>query len=126
MGKVPEIFHPRLRFGCANVGVSWNSKEDLESLAGALADSGVRHLDTAARYPPHSPGLSERLIGDNDFAEKGFNINTKIMIKALDGAGSMSADAISQSISQSHRSLKVTKVREKTPNETFSYRTHQY
>jgi aflatoxin B1 aldehyde reductase len=102
--------HPRLSFGCANVGVSWTCKEDLDALATALTDAGIRHLDTAARYPPHSPGLAERLLGEHDFAGNGFSIDTKIMVKAWDGAGSMAKDAIAQSLSNSLGALKTQKV----------------
>jgi aflatoxin B1 aldehyde reductase len=102
--------HPRLSFGCANLGGSWTSKEELDALSNALANADIRYLDTAARYPPHSHGLSERLLGDLGFSHKGFNINTKIMVQAGDGAGSMAADAIARSISKSLGSLKVDRV----------------
>jgi aryl-alcohol dehydrogenase-like predicted oxidoreductase len=108
--KKYDMSHPSLSFGCANLGGSWNSKEDLDTLSGALADANVRYLDTAARYSPQSHGLSERLLGHHDFSREEFHINTKIMVQAGDGAGSMAHGAIARSISKCLKLLKLGKV----------------
>lgn len=99
---------PRLAFGCANVGIAWCSNQELDALTETLKEVGVDILDTAARYPPTSPGLSERLLGR--LSGRGFKIDTKISVKAWDGNGSMAQDAVIQSVASSLKALKTNKV----------------
>jgi len=101
---------PQLTFGCANVGIAWRSREELQALSETLGRLNVNRIDTAARYPPSEPGLAEKLLGEAEFADKGFKVNTKIFIKAGDGGGSMSEEAIRTSIENSLKALKAIKV----------------
>ncbi|KAF2185202.1 aflatoxin B1 aldehyde reductase-like protein [Zopfia rhizophila CBS 207.26] len=104
------MYRPRLSFGCANVGISWTTDQELEALAEVLGKSGIDHLDTAARYPPTAPGLAEELLGKGDFFNKGFKIDTKIFLKAWDAGGSMAEEAVDASVAKSLKSLRATKV----------------
>ena len=98
-----------LIFGCANVGSKFTSKEDVSTVLKALKIARIGHIDTAARYPPGNPGLSQKLLGEAQVAEKNFIIDTKILIGA-DSAGSLSAAAIKKSLEESLASLNVPKV----------------
>ena len=99
---------PQILFGCSNVGVKYTSKAEVEELLKALSHGGVRRLDTAARYPPTSPGLSEQLLGEasaGDFA----TIDTKVLITG-DGRGSLTDEAIGKSLARSYEFLKLSKI----------------
>ena len=99
---------PHLIFGCASVGKNYATKEEVEELTRTLQSIGLGHLDTAARYPPTSPGLSEKLLGEATVGAS-FLVDTKILISG-DGRGHLSEANIAKSIEQSYESLKVTKI----------------
>jgi aflatoxin B1 aldehyde reductase len=105
---------PRLAFGCANVGIAWSSDEELGALAKTLKEVGIDTLDTAARYPPTSPGLAENLLGK--LSGEGFNIDTKISVKAWDGNGSMAEATVAQSVASSLKALKTSRASLLYPN----------
>ena len=96
---------PELIFGCASIGKSYTSKADVEELTLTLKHGNIHRLDTAARYPPTSPGLSEKLLGEARAGDS-FTIDTKILI-AGDGRGHLTEDGIGKSIAQSYESLKL-------------------
>ena len=106
--KWPVDMAPQLLFGCASVGKNYATKEEVEELTRSLQSIGLGHLDTAARYPPTSPGLSEKLLGEAN-AGASFMVDTKILISG-DGRGHLSEANIAKSIAQSYESLKVTKI----------------
>lgn len=85
------------------------SKDGIEELAAALKELGVREIDTAPIYPLPNPGGSEKLIGDLQYAKKGFLIDSKILYFG-NGDGTLSATAIQKSLDQSLTNLKVEKV----------------
>lgn len=95
-------------FGGGTVGASYTTKEELKELATTLKAAGITRVDTAARYPPTSPGASEKLLGLAGYGKE-FAVDTKVWISG-DGGGSLTADAIGVSLERSLRSLKVDKV----------------
>ena len=99
---------PQLIFGCASLGKSFTTKQEVEQLGEALRHAHISRIDTAARYPPTSPGTSERLIGEAGYGGK-FTIDTKIMVSS-DGSGSLTATNIGKSLESSLKSLGVAKV----------------
>ena len=99
---------PQLIFGCASLGKSFTNNEEVEKLGEALQNVHISRVDTAARYPPTSPGTSERLIGEANYGEK-FTIDTKVMVSG-DGSGSLTATNIGKSLENSLKSLGVEKV----------------
>ena len=99
---------PQLIFGCASLGESFTTKEEVEKLGEALQRAHISRVDTAARYPPTSPGTSEKLIGKAKYGEN-FIIDTKVMVSG-DGGGSLTASNIGKSLDHSLKSLGVTKV----------------
>ena len=107
---------PELIFGCASLGKSFTTKEEVEKLGEALQHAHISRIDTAARYPPTSPGTSEKLIGEANLGET-FTIDTKVMVSG-DGSGSLTATNISNSLENSLKSLGVTKVRSNEASKT--------
>ena len=99
---------PQVLFGCASVGQSYASREDVERLLSTLQSVGVNHLDTAARYPPTSPGQSEKLLGEAQ-AARSFAVDTKVLVYG-DGRGTLTEEQIGKSIKQSYESLGSSKV----------------
>ena len=99
---------PKPIFGCASIGHSYRSKTQVVELSQTLEKVGVDHLDTAARYPPTSPGLSEQLLGEAQ-ASHSFLIDTKILVSG-DGRGSLTEEAIGRSIKQSYDSLGASRI----------------
>ena len=99
---------PQFLFGCASVGKNYSTKEEVEELTRTLHTVGLNHLDTTARYPPTSPGLSEKLLGEAKVGSS-FVVDTKILISG-DGRGHLSEANIAKSIEQSYASLKVSKI----------------
>jgi aflatoxin B1 aldehyde reductase len=79
----------------------------------AIKKSGIRHIETAAIYPFHAQGEAENWIGDGEYAENGFAIDTKIFYGdlALGGKGHLQGDAVERSMDRSLKKLKVGKVR---------------
>ena len=98
-----------LVFGGATIGDKFRTAEEVDTLLNQLSLLGIHRIDTAAKYPPKEPGLSEKLLGELKAAERGFFIDTKISCNA-DGKGSLTANAIEASLSQSLKSLGVAKV----------------
>lgn len=78
----------------------------------AIKKSDIRHLETAGIYPFHAPGEAEKWIGDGEYAENGFAIDTKIFYGdlALGGKGHLKGDAVEKSLDRSLKKLKVDKV----------------
>ena len=101
---------PHTIFGCANIGGQISRLDDVLQLLGTFRASGATEIDTAARYPPTSPGASQRLLGEAKVAETGFNVDTKIKVGS-DPRGSLTAAAVDASIEESLASLGVSKVR---------------
>ncbi|KAF2191567.1 Aldo/keto reductase [Zopfia rhizophila CBS 207.26] len=99
---------PKILIGSATWGITM-SKDEINELAGALEELGIREVDTAALYPPTNPGGSEKFLGECGYAEKGFLINTKIMYFG-DGKGTLTASAIQKSLDQSLASVETDKL----------------
>ncbi|KAJ6003796.1 hypothetical protein N7540_013096 [Penicillium herquei] len=109
---------PNTIFGCGSlgspiIGQNFSTSAQVQGLLDQLKALGIDRLDTAARYSPGNPGGSEQLIGEVRAAAHGFTIDTKINIPDVaiaDGAGSLTAAAIANSINKSLDRLKVDKV----------------
>lgn len=99
---------PSIIFGCASIGKSYTSQEEVTDLLSTLQNSGINHLDTAARYPPTLPGRSEELLGAA-LAADSFTIDTKILVSG-DGRGHLEESLIGESIERSFQSLKTSKI----------------
>ncbi|KAJ6078644.1 hypothetical protein N7467_008397 [Penicillium canescens] len=91
---------PNTLFGGAMIGSTFTTAEQVQQLLDRLKRLEIYHLDTAARYPPHSPGCSESLLGEVRAAKQGFTIDTKIS-PGSDGAGAHKATAIRESLEKS-------------------------
>lgn len=104
--------HPVLIFGGASIGSAYTTPEAVKELLSTLQSLGIRKIDTAARYPPTSPGTSELLLGDAGAARQGFTIDTKILASG-DGSGNLAPAAIEQSLQGSYERLKLENVRRK-------------
>lgn len=100
---------PHLIFGCATIGHSFTQASEVSTLLDILKSAGIKRLDTAARYPPTAPGLSQKLLGEAEAAEKGFAIDTKIKVVGS-SEGSLTAPAIEESLSGSLASLHLSDV----------------
>jgi aflatoxin B1 aldehyde reductase len=98
-----------LIFGAANIGECFVAHDEILSILSKLEAIGIKRIDTAARYPPTSPGASEKLLGAANAASLGFLIDTKVKVTG-DGHGSLSAQAIADSITESFERLGVDKV----------------
>jgi len=84
---------------------SFQDVDSIRQLLNALKDLGVTHLDTAARYPPNNPGLSERLLGEAGAGD--FVVDTKILTDTrTDGSGDLAFEAMNKSVGNSLKSLK--------------------
>lgn len=94
---------PEIVFGCASIGKSFTSQSEVDKLVKVLQACNFNHLDTAARYPMNSPGLSEKLLGKAKTGDI-FIIDTKILFSG-DGRGQLTEAAIGKSIEQSYESL---------------------
>lgn len=104
---------PNTIFGGALIGINFNGPEQVQELLDQLKSLKIDRIDTAARYSPMNPGSSERLLGEVRAAEQGFTIDTKIDTVGTssgDGSGTLTAAAISDSISGSFARLNVDKV----------------
>lgn len=64
---------PDLIFGGATIGLNLSTVESVQELLRNLDELNISRIDTAGRYPPTSPGLSETLIGETKAAEKWFH-----------------------------------------------------
>ena len=101
---------PQLIFGAASFGAAFREAEDAQSVLDLLKSHNVKRIDTAGRYPPTNPGLSEELLGAVKAAEQGFTIDTKILAWSADGSGELKREKIEESVSTSLRRLGVSKV----------------
>lgn len=100
---------PKTIFGCALIGINFNTPKQVQEVLDQLKALNIDRLDTAARYSPSNPGSSERLLGDVRAAEQGFTIDTKIDTGG-DGSGTLAPAAISNSMNESAARLKIDKV----------------
>ncbi|KAI9716595.1 MAG: hypothetical protein M1828_007628 [Chrysothrix sp. TS-e1954] len=106
---------PSLIFGTATIGLSFPDASTTDSLLTTLQKSSsalpITHLDTGARYPPTSPGLSESLLGECKAEQRGFAIDTKIFTDAAGtGAGELTEGKIRESLEGSLKRLGVDAV----------------
>ncbi|KAI4156013.1 MAG: hypothetical protein LQ340_000602 [Diploschistes diacapsis] len=101
--------YPEAIFGCSSVGEYYMTPEQVEELVSVLQKVGITHLDTAARYPPTNPGHSEKVLGENNVPSR-FTLDTKIKLVGFDSKGSLTAQAIDDSIAEQFSRLKVTSV----------------
>lgn len=101
--------HPAFIFGGASIGSAYTTPEAVTELLSTLKSLGVRRIDTAARYPPTSPGTSERLLGEAGAAREGFVIDTKVLGSG-DGSGNLTPAAIDKSVHESYQRLKMEDV----------------
>jgi aflatoxin B1 aldehyde reductase len=81
-----EISPVRLIFGAGGIGEgkishTWTTGEQTSELLEVLKDLQFTELDSGASYPLGAPWVTERLLGESTAAEKGFTIDTKILIK---------------------------------------------
>lgn len=96
---------PTLILGGASIGTTiFNTNDEVKALLNASSSCGIRHVETAARYPPTQYGRSEELIGPALPRNEEFVIDTKILM-TNEKAGSLTSAAISRSIEISHKRL---------------------
>lgn len=104
---------PQLIFGTASFGMDMSDFQDPQSLSAlykTLQESGIRRLDSGARYPPLNPGRAESLIGETKEMHEGFLIDTKVFTDVrTDGSGDLTGEAIESSIQGSLQRLKAVK-----------------
>ncbi|KAK7188969.1 putative aldo/keto reductase [Paraphaeosphaeria sporulosa] len=109
---------PKLIFGTGGLGMAPGSFRDSTSvrpLMSTLKELGITHLDTAARYPPTSPGLAEKLVGE---AADGFVVDTKVLTEThADGSGDSKKEKIENSVSES-----MNRLRRESVNILYSHR----
>ncbi|KAL9040192.1 MAG: hypothetical protein Q9180_002065 [Flavoplaca navasiana] len=91
---------PFIQFGGGTIGEgAFATIEDVGGLLETLAACGITEIDTAGVYPASAPGASERLLGAVKASDRGFTINTKIMVTgAGPGQGSLRKEAIDKSV----------------------------
>ncbi|KUJ08208.1 putative aldo/keto reductase [Mollisia scopiformis] len=78
----PSKLH--LLFGAGGIGSgrisrTWTTAEQTSSLLSLLQQLGIQQLDSGASYPPGSPWVTERLLGESKAVEKGFVVDTKVL-----------------------------------------------
>ena len=100
---------PQLIFGCASIGAQFATKEDVIAILKTLSNTGIGRIDTAGRYPPTVPGLSQKLLGQAGVAQTGLVIDTKINVWG-DGSDTLTASNIDSSVKQSLGDLHLDKV----------------
>ncbi|KAF2448661.1 aflatoxin B1 aldehyde reductase-like protein [Karstenula rhodostoma CBS 690.94] len=102
---------PKLIFGTGGLGMAPGSFQDTDSvrpLISTLKELGITHLDTAARYPPPSPGLAEKLVGET---ADGFVVDTKVLTDTrTDGSGDLVKEKMDASVGESLGRLKRERV----------------
>ncbi|KAK8052310.1 Aldo/keto reductase [Apiospora rasikravindrae] len=99
---------PQIIFGTASFkfpNTAWQDAEAVRELLRTLRDLGVTRLDSAASYPPKSPGRAEELLGETKEAAGNdtFLIDTKIAtdIRHTGGRGELTKQAIEASTAAS-------------------------
>ncbi|KAG8162031.1 hypothetical protein KVR01_007796 [Diaporthe batatas] len=98
---------PELIFGCGGLGSEFKGKGSIAEVLQTLKDMGVNRLDTAALYPPDDMGASQRLLGEAEAAQMGFEIDTKVKIGLTGFKGTLEPKKIASSITESYNSLKL-------------------
>jgi aflatoxin B1 aldehyde reductase len=102
---------PRIIFGAATVGMGFDDPQAVAEILDLLKKHNIDHIDTAGRYPPLNPGLSETLLGEADAVQRGFLIDTKVLAGPGDGSGELTNSVIKKSLSTSLQRLKSGSVR---------------
>jgi len=100
--------HPTLIFGSGNTGLAvaeFNTPGAVGHLADTLWGLGIRRLDVSSRHPPGSDYLAETLYGQAGVVARGFAVDFKSHVVALDPRGSMARDAVRGSVEGSCRRL---------------------
>ncbi|KAL8917304.1 MAG: hypothetical protein Q9208_008025 [Pyrenodesmia sp. 3 TL-2023] len=103
---------PVIHFGGGTIGQgAFATAEDVGGLLETLAACGITEIDTAGVYPASAPGASERLLGAAKASDRGFTINTKIMVTGVGpGQGSLRKEAIDESVQRSLATLGVPQI----------------
>ncbi|KAL8897402.1 MAG: hypothetical protein Q9192_002595 [Flavoplaca navasiana] len=103
---------PFIQFGGGTLGEgAFATIEDVGPLLETLAACGITEIDTAGVYPASAPGASERLLGAVKASDRGFTINTKIMVTGDGpGQGSLRKEAIDKSVQRSLTTLGLPKI----------------
>lgn len=103
---------PAIHFGGGTLGEgAFATVEDVGALLDTLATCGIKAVDTAGVYPSSAPGASERLLGAAKAADRGFTLNTKILVTGVGpGQGSLRKEAVDESLKRSLTTLGVPKV----------------
>lgn len=99
---------PKLIFGTGGLGMagtgSFQDAESVRLLMSTLKELEITNLDTAARYPPPSPGLAEQLVGET---ADGFVVDTKVLTDTrTDGSGDLKKETMEKSVNESLGRLK--------------------
>ncbi|KAE8150621.1 putative aldo/keto reductase [Aspergillus avenaceus] len=97
---------PQLIYGGAGIGQEWTTRESISELLQTLESLGISRIDTAPRYPSTKPGESERLLGENGAAERGFTIDTKILVSSPGASGTLEPQAVDESLNTSYDRLR--------------------
>ncbi|KAI1101801.1 Aldo/keto reductase [Jackrogersella minutella] len=109
-----EESHPVIYFGTTTFGSSHvpalKDEANVSQFLDVLHDGGVSQIDTAARYPPDNHGGSERMLGSVKAHARGFTINTKVLFPGQNSDGTLSKQAVRESVANSLKSLGVDKV----------------
>lgn len=100
--------HPRLIYGASTIGEAYTSPESVQELIQVLTSCDIKEIDTAALYPWTNIGQSETLLGQVDAINKGFQIDTKILVTSKDGNGTLESAKIEQSVADSVKRLAPT------------------
>lgn len=88
---------------------TWDTPEKVSELLDVLKDLGLHQLDSAASYPPTNPWNTETLLGQAKAADKGFQIDTKILSRTNDNQP-LSRVNIEKSLIKSLELLGVAKI----------------
>lgn len=96
--------------GEGNISHTWTTPEEVNELLPSLSALGLTQLDSAASYPPAAPWVTETLLRQAKAAEKGFTIDTKILVPKGAAVGHLSEAKIDESVKKSLELLGVDKV----------------
>lgn len=101
--------HPRIIFGGSTIGEAYTTSESVATLLATLHEQDIAQIDTAALYPFINMGMSETLLGEAAATES-CAVDTKILVTSKDTAGTMAADKIKASITNSKQRLQTSKL----------------
>jgi aflatoxin B1 aldehyde reductase len=101
--------HPKVIFGSALLGMSFNDLETVNLALDTLSKAGIQNVDTAPRYPPFQPGTSEKLLGEASATKKGFQIDSKVLAQP-GGGGELEPALLKKSIMDTLARLDTTEV----------------